>query len=65
MPIQTVTGAIAPEALGVTLMHEHIVCAISGSGVAGTSTTASWMTKSCKRRNWHGTARPAARRSWT
>lgn len=26
MPIQTVTGAIAPEALGTTLMHEHTLC---------------------------------------
>ena len=26
MPIQTVTGAIAPEALGITLMHEHTLC---------------------------------------
>ena len=26
MPIQTVTGAIAPESLGTTLMHEHTFC---------------------------------------
>ena len=26
MPIQTVTGAIAPESLGTTLMHEHTLC---------------------------------------
>ena len=26
MPIQTVTGAISPEALGTTLMHEHTLC---------------------------------------
>ena len=26
MPIQTVTGAVAPEALGTTLMHEHTLC---------------------------------------
>ena len=26
--IQTVTGLIAPEALGRTLMHEHVLCDI-------------------------------------
>ena len=26
MPVQTVLGPVTPEALGPTLMHEHILC---------------------------------------
>lgn len=33
-PVQTVTGPIAPEALGVTLMHEHVLVDFGGALVA-------------------------------
>ncbi len=33
-PVQTVTGPIAPDALGVTLMHEHVLVDFGGALVA-------------------------------
>ncbi|PZW43043.1 phosphotriesterase family protein [Humitalea rosea] len=33
--IQTVPGPIAPEALGVTLMHEHLLCDITPPALRG------------------------------
>ena len=32
MAIQTVTGPIDPEALGITLMHEHTLCDLWAAG---------------------------------
>ena len=35
--VQTVSGLIAPEALGATLMHEHVLCDITPPSVAALS----------------------------
>lgn len=29
--VHTVLGPVAPSALGLTLMHEHLLCDLSGS----------------------------------
>ena len=61
--IQTVTGSIRPDALGTTLMHEHLLDRVAGLGggsrrrparlAASTSHAASIACRSCKA---HGAA---------